>query len=149
MRRLPVVICQVHGSPRLLSRQLRGAGHVPARVRCPASVIVTQTTLICRLPARMVPGSVVARPSRTRPASSSILKPCASRIASVQPRGLPASSLSAPALFGADAPLHAHRHAPIRLSRASAMLGKMRDIQPRPPIRPIIVDIRFRHSVFL
>jgi Putative metallopeptidase len=66
-----------------------------------------------RLPARIVPGRVAVRPSRTRTASSSVLKPCASRIASVQPRGLPASSLSARrcsalTTVAHSSPLHAH-----------------------------------------
>jgi hypothetical protein len=67
----------------------------PMSARRPASVIINQTTAICRLPARMVPGCLVARPSRTRAASNSALKPWASMIASVQPCGPPASSRSA------------------------------------------------------
>ena len=47
----------------------------PARARCPASVIITQTTPNRRPPARMVPGCLVAKPSRRRAASSSALKP--------------------------------------------------------------------------
>jgi hypothetical protein len=48
----------------------------------------TQTTSIRRLPARTVPGWVVATQSHPRTVSTSALKPCASMVASVQPKGL-------------------------------------------------------------
>jgi hypothetical protein len=143
---------ELQPSPELTARQRRPARHVSARARCPASVIITQTTSICRLPARMVPGCVVARPSRTRRASSSALRPCASRNASVQSRGLPASSLSArrcSALMlrrtlvatarpsGSPAPgqCSATCAHPVRVGRASLQSPS----PSRPPVRPVIV----------
>jgi hypothetical protein len=79
---------QPHQRPRL-------AAYVPASACRPMSVILSRVTVIGRLPAYMIPGAAVASPSRTRPTSSSAVKPCASMIASVQPCGDPASSLSA------------------------------------------------------
>jgi hypothetical protein len=61
----------------------------------PPSVIPTRTTSIGRLPACTISGVAVANPSRTRTINISIVKPCANKIASVQPRDKPASNLSA------------------------------------------------------
>jgi hypothetical protein len=67
------------------------ARYVPASASRAMSVILSRVTVIGRLPAYMIPGAAVASPSRTRSASSSVVKPCANMIASVQPCGEPAS----------------------------------------------------------
>jgi hypothetical protein len=77
-------------------------------------------------------------PSRTKPVNIANGKPCASMIASVQPCGAPASSLSAqserPALLGTQARC-AHRHrTPVRLSRAGpamTMTSSVKAVLPK------------------
>jgi hypothetical protein len=69
----------------------RGAAGRPRRQ--PPGIDRTRTTSIGRLPACTASGVAVANPSRTRTVNVSVVKPCASMIASVTPSGLPASNL--------------------------------------------------------
>jgi hypothetical protein len=61
------------------------SGYRPVSARRPASVIRTRaTSIVCR-PATTRAAVAVASPARTRSIIRSVVKPCASMIASVQP----------------------------------------------------------------
>jgi hypothetical protein len=70
-------------------------GRLSASARCPASVIIILTTVIRRVPARVVPGWIVASPSRESRSSNAFVKPWANISATVRPCSESASSRSA------------------------------------------------------
>jgi hypothetical protein len=70
-------------------------GRLSASARWPASVISTHTTVIRRVPVRIVPGWIVASPSRASWSSNAFVNPWASMAAAVRPCCASASSLSA------------------------------------------------------
>jgi hypothetical protein len=66
-----------------------------AMVRTPLSVICTQTTIFFRSPKFVMLGCITARPENTSAPKRSNENPCANMVASAQPFGWRASTLSA------------------------------------------------------
>src|SRR5215468_846206 len=107
----------MYGSPPTLEDQ-RGHGRSHRRAlgrssAClPASVIRTRVTSIARSPAITRSVVTLASPALISSTNRSLLKPCARRIAAVQPSGDAASNSKRPLALGAAARVLCHfRHA--------------------------------------